>query len=65
MTAEKFTEEILYKSHSLGIKEELWELSSKLREEDSTLDLPIEQLLKTYRVIIKSYIYSICITKTL
>jgi|TARA_B100000925_G_scaffold281317_1_gene252970 hypothetical protein len=39
MTAEKFTEEILYKSHSLGIKDELWELSSKLREEDRTLDL--------------------------
>lgn len=39
MTNEEFTEEILYKSHSLGIKDELWELSFKLRKEDRTLDL--------------------------
>ena len=39
MTTEKFTEELLYKSHSLGIKDEVWELSHKLREEDRTLDL--------------------------
>lgn len=37
-TSEKNTEELLYKSHSLGIKDEVFGLSKKLREEDRTLD---------------------------
>ncbi len=39
MTTEQFTEEILIKSHSLGIKEEVFDLSKKLRGEDRTLDM--------------------------
>ena len=39
MTNEQFTEELLIKSHSLGIKDQVWELASKLKEEDRTLDL--------------------------
>ena len=39
MTNEEFTEELLIKSHSLGIKDQVWELASKLKEEDRTLDL--------------------------
>jgi len=38
MTNEKITEEILYKSHSLGIRTEVWELAQKFREDDSSLD---------------------------
>jgi len=38
MTNEQFTEEILIKSHSLGIKDQVWELASKYKEEDRTLD---------------------------
>ena len=38
MTAEKFTEEILYQSHSLGIRKEVMELASELREKDRTLN---------------------------
>ena len=38
MTTERFTEEILYKSHSLGIKDDVFELSQKLREENPTLN---------------------------
>jgi len=38
MTNEKITEELLIKSHSLGIKDEVWKLASKLKEEDRTLD---------------------------
>ena len=37
-TSEKNTEELLYKSHSLGITDEVFGLSKKLREEDRTLD---------------------------
>ena len=39
MTNEKLTEEILIKSHSLGIKDEVWKLASKLKEQDRTLDM--------------------------
>ena len=38
MTNEEFTEELLIKSHSLGIKDQVWELASKFKEEDRTLD---------------------------
>jgi hypothetical protein len=37
-TSEKNTAELLYKSHSLGITDEGFGLSKKLREEDRTLD---------------------------
>lgn len=39
MTNEQYTEEVLIKSHSLGIKDEVWELASKLKEQDRTLDM--------------------------
>ena len=39
MTNEQITEELLIKSHSLGIKDEVWELASKLKEQDRTLDM--------------------------
>lgn len=39
MTNEEFTEELLIKSHSLGIKDQVWELASKFKQEDRTLDL--------------------------
>lgn len=38
MTSEKFTEELLYESHSMGIRDDVMNLASKLREEDRTLD---------------------------
>jgi hypothetical protein len=38
MTTEQFTEELLYKSHSLGIKDDVFELSKQLREDNPTLD---------------------------
>jgi len=38
MTNEEITEELLIKSHSLGIKDQVWELASKLKKEDRTLD---------------------------
>ena len=38
MTNEEHTEELLIKSHSLGIKDQVWELASKFKEEDRTLD---------------------------
>jgi hypothetical protein len=39
MTNEQITEEILIKSHSLGIKDEVWKLASQLKEQDRTLDM--------------------------
>lgn len=39
MTNEKYTEEVLIKSHSLGIKDEVWELAKELQEQDRTLDM--------------------------
>jgi hypothetical protein len=39
MTNEKYTEEVLIKSHSLGIKDEVWELAKELKEQDRTLDM--------------------------
>lgn len=39
MTNEEHTEELLIKSHSLGIKDQVWELASKLKQQDRTLDL--------------------------
>ena len=38
MTNEQYTEEVLIKSHSLGIKDKVFQLASQLREEDRTLD---------------------------
>jgi hypothetical protein len=37
-TPEKNTEELLYKSHSLGIVQDVFSLSKQLRENDKTLD---------------------------
>lgn len=37
-TQEKRTEELLYKSHSLGIIEDVYSLSKELRENDKHLD---------------------------
>lgn len=34
MTNEEFSEELLYKSHSLGIKDELWDIVAQLRKEN-------------------------------
>ena len=47
-TSEKYTEELLYKSHSLGIRDEVLGLSRELREQDRTLDFhgAIEQAYK-------------------
>ena len=39
MTNSEFTEEILIKSHSLGITEEVFSLSKELRETNPRLDL--------------------------
>lgn len=39
MTNEKMTEELLIKSHSLGITDQVWELARKLQENDRTLDM--------------------------
>ncbi len=38
MTCSKYTEELLHKSHSLGIIEDVYSLSQELREHDKTLD---------------------------
>jgi hypothetical protein len=38
MTTSKFTESLLYESHSLGIFHDVLDFSKKLREEDRTLD---------------------------
>ena len=38
MTQSKFTEGILYESHSLGIADEVMALSKQLREGNRTLD---------------------------
>lgn len=39
MTNEQYTEELLIKSHSLGIKDQVFELSRQLQEQDRTLDI--------------------------
>ena len=39
MTNEQYTEELLIKSHSLGIKDKVFELSRQLQEQDRTLDM--------------------------
>ena len=39
MTNEQHTEELLIKSHSLGIKDQVFELSRQLQEQDRTLDM--------------------------
>jgi len=38
-TSEEYSEEILYKSHSLGIKDELWQVVNQLREDDPYLTI--------------------------
>jgi len=38
MTNSEYVEELLIKSHSLGIQEEVYQLSKELREKDRTLD---------------------------
>ena len=37
-TCSKYTEELLHKSHSLGIIHDVFSLSQELRENDKTLD---------------------------
>lgn len=37
-TCSKYTEELLHKSHSLGIIDDVYSLSKELREEDNTMD---------------------------
>jgi len=49
-TNEEHSEEILYKSHSLGIKDELWSTVSKLREEDPFLTIH-EAIQKAYHTL--------------
>ena len=39
MTNEQYTEELLIKSHSLGIKDQVFELSKQLQQQDRTLDM--------------------------
>ena len=39
MTNEQITEELLIKSHSLGIREQVFELSRQLQKQDRTLDM--------------------------
>ena len=39
MTNEEYIEELLIKSHSLGIKDQVFELSRQLQEHDRTLDM--------------------------
>lgn len=51
-TNEEFSEEILHKSHSLGIKDELWDTVSKLREDDPHLTIH-EAIQKAWFSIIK------------
>jgi hypothetical protein len=38
MTCSKYTEELLIKSHSLGIIDSVYSLSKELRNNDNTLD---------------------------
>jgi hypothetical protein len=52
MTNEQYTEELLIKSHSLGIKDDVFNLSKILREEDRTLDFH-GSIYKAYEQIIK------------
>ena len=49
-TNEEFSEEILHKSHSLGIKDELWKTVSQLREDDPHLTIH-EAIQKAYYTI--------------
>ena len=37
-TCSKYTEELLHKSHSLGIIDDVFELSKELRETDNSID---------------------------
>ena len=46
-TNEEHSEEILYKSHSLGIKDELWKVVGELREQDPHLTIH-EAIQKAY-----------------
>jgi len=52
MTNEEYTEEILHKSHSLGILDDVWELSRQLRDKNRRLDFngSIEE---AYRTLVK------------
>lgn len=38
MTCSKYTEELLHKSHSLGIISDVFDLSKELREKDNRMD---------------------------
>lgn len=49
-TNEEHSEELLYKSHSLGIKDELWDKVAELREADPTLTTH-EAIQKAYYII--------------
>jgi hypothetical protein len=51
-TSEEYSEELLYKSHSLGIKDELWKVVEQLRKDDPFLTIH-EAIEKAYYSIIK------------
>ena len=54
MTCSKYTEELLHKSHSLGIVKDVFSLSKELRDNDKTLDFDcaIEKAIQSsYQVI--------------
>ena len=51
-TNEEHSEELLYKSHSLGIKDELWKVVEQLRKDDPFLTIH-EAIEKAYYSIIK------------
>ena len=46
-TNEEYSEELLYKSHSLGIKDELWRVVHTLRKDDPPLTIH-QAIQKTY-----------------
>tara|TARA_B100000683_G_scaffold265712_1_gene297031 strand:+ start:2044 stop:2208 length:165 start_codon:yes stop_codon:yes gene_type:complete len=46
-TNEEYSEELLYKSHSLGIKDELWRVVHTLRKDDPQLTIH-EAIQKAY-----------------
>ena len=46
-TNEEHSEELLYKSHSLGIKDELWKKVAEIKEEDPFLTIH-EAIQKAY-----------------
>ena len=49
-TNEEYSEELLYKSHSLGIKDELWQIVTQLRKDDPFLTIH-EAIEKAYHTL--------------